>query len=127
MAELEVLEKDELLKLIKFYNDYIFEFLEEHDEGMTPVSIYEFYDNEYQELINTVYKIESDEPGSPKMELVKILSKTHDEITVENIKDGYIFEIERDYFEEKAKEATPEEIENYSFKLNPEAPEEEEM
>ena len=44
---LENLSKEELKDLIECYNDYIIEWNEEHDEG-EPVSIYEYYDNEYQ-------------------------------------------------------------------------------
>lgn len=45
---LENLSRDELLELTKEYNDYVMEFGENHDIGNEPVSIYEYYDNEYQ-------------------------------------------------------------------------------
>ena len=45
---MEDLSKEELLDLIKAYNNYVMDFMEECDLGMCPVSIYEFYDNEYQ-------------------------------------------------------------------------------
>jgi hypothetical protein len=45
---MEDLSKEELLDLIKAYNDYVIDFFEEHDLGMYPISVYEFYDNEYQ-------------------------------------------------------------------------------
>ena len=46
------LSKGELEKVVKAYNDYVMEYFEEHNEGC-PVSIYEFYDNEYQEEYDT--------------------------------------------------------------------------
>lgn len=45
---MENLTRGELLDLLGAYNDYVMDFYEEHDLGMCPVSIYEFYDNEYQ-------------------------------------------------------------------------------
>lgn len=48
--KLEELSKEDLLKLLMAYSDYIISFYEEHDYGSFPVCIYEFYDNEYQEL-----------------------------------------------------------------------------
>lgn len=45
---MEDLSREELLDFIKAYNNYIINFMEEHDIGMCPISIYEFYDNEYQ-------------------------------------------------------------------------------
>ena len=50
--ELFNLSKNELVKVMKAYNDYVMEYFEEHEEGC-PCSIYEFYDNEYQEFYNT--------------------------------------------------------------------------
>lgn len=47
---MENLDKEELLNFIKAYNNYVINFMEEHDFGMCPISIYEFYDNEYQIL-----------------------------------------------------------------------------
>lgn len=43
------LTKKELLDLISSYNNYVMSYFEEHDMGQSPVSIYEYYDNEYQE------------------------------------------------------------------------------
>ena len=48
---MENMSKEELLKFIKAYNDYVIEFFEEHDFGMCTISIYEFYDNEYQLML----------------------------------------------------------------------------
>lgn len=48
---MEKLSKEELLDLIKAYNDYVIEFFEEHDLSMCPISVYEFYDNEYQIML----------------------------------------------------------------------------
>lgn len=45
---MENLDREELLNFIKAYNDYVIDFFEEHDLGMCPISVYEFYDNEYQ-------------------------------------------------------------------------------
>lgn len=47
---MENLDKEELLDFIKAYNTYVINFMEEHDFGMCPISVYEFYDNEYQIL-----------------------------------------------------------------------------
>ena len=47
---MEDLNKEELLDFIKAYNTYVIDFMEEHDFGMCPISVYEFYDNEYQAL-----------------------------------------------------------------------------
>lgn len=48
---LENLSKNELLELIILYDKYIQEFFEEEvHEGMIPVCIEEFYNNEYQEI-----------------------------------------------------------------------------
>lgn len=48
MEKFKDLNKEDLLCLINCYNNYIIEYFEEHIDG-TPVSIYEFYDNEFQE------------------------------------------------------------------------------
>ena len=52
---MEDLSKEELLDLIKAYNDYVMDFMEEHDFGMCPISVYEFYDNEYQLMKEEAY------------------------------------------------------------------------
>lgn len=50
---LKDLSKSELLKLINLYNDYVQEFFDDEvHEGMIPVCIEEFYNNEYQEFYN---------------------------------------------------------------------------
>lgn len=44
------LEKEELWFLIKCYNDYVQEFIDDRNlEDSTPVCLGEFYNNEYQE------------------------------------------------------------------------------
>lgn len=50
-AEIELLDREDLLNLLGYYNNYVIEFYDEHSKEMRPVSIYEFYDNEYQEII----------------------------------------------------------------------------
>ena len=48
---LEDLSKNELLRLIRLYDKYVIEFFyDEAHEGMIPVCIEEFYNNEYQEI-----------------------------------------------------------------------------
>ena len=47
---IEDLDREDLLFLIGCYNNYIVEFYDEHEEGMYPVSVYEFFDNEFQEI-----------------------------------------------------------------------------
>jgi hypothetical protein len=46
------LDYDDLCHLIQEYNFYVMNFPEEHDVSYEeyPVSIYEFYENEYQEI-----------------------------------------------------------------------------
>lgn len=51
MINIEDLDREDLLFLIDCYNNYIVEFYDEHEEGMYPVSIYEFFDNEFQEIL----------------------------------------------------------------------------
>lgn len=46
--ELEELSREELLKLSLSYSDYIMSFYEDHDYGMCPVSIREYYNNDYK-------------------------------------------------------------------------------
>ena len=48
---IEDLDREDLLFLIGCYNNYVVEFYDEHEEGMYPVSIYEFFDNEFQEIL----------------------------------------------------------------------------
>ena len=58
MVSIEDLDREDLLFLIGCYNNYVVEFYDEHEEGMYPVSVYEFYDNEFQEILkeNSDYK-----------------------------------------------------------------------
>lgn len=58
MISIEDLDREDLLFLIDCYNNYVVEFYDEHEEGMYPVSIYEFFDNEFQEILreNSDYK-----------------------------------------------------------------------
>lgn len=48
---IEFLDREDLLNLIGYYNNYVIEFYDNHDKEMTPVSVYEFFDNEYQEIL----------------------------------------------------------------------------
>ncbi|MDO5555102.1 MAG: hypothetical protein Q4G09_00165 [Clostridia bacterium] len=50
------LTKEELLSLLVYYNNYVQEYPETHNDGMYPVSINDFYDNEYQEIIENQKK-----------------------------------------------------------------------
>ncbi len=54
MLELEDLTRNELIELCCSYNDYVINFLEEHEDGMTPVSIYEYLNNEFYEHLNNI-------------------------------------------------------------------------
>lgn len=49
--EIEDLDREDLLFLIGCYNNYVVEFFDDHEEGMCPVSVYEFYENEFQEIL----------------------------------------------------------------------------
>lgn len=51
MINLEDLDREELLFFISCYNDYIIDFYDTHEEGMQPVCAYEFFDNEFQEIL----------------------------------------------------------------------------
>ena len=51
MISLEELDREDLLFFIGCYNNYVVEFYDEHEEGMQPVSAYEFFDNEFQEIL----------------------------------------------------------------------------
>lgn len=50
-SPIEYLDKEELLNLLGYYNNYIVDFFDTHERDMQPVSIYEYFDNEYQEII----------------------------------------------------------------------------
>ena len=41
-------------------------------------------------------------------------------VTVESMKDGYVFTYEKQFFNENAEVATEEDIKNYEFELNEE-------
>ncbi len=45
------LNSTELLHLLDNYSMYVTEFYDEHSSAEYPVCVYEFYDNEYQEII----------------------------------------------------------------------------
>lgn len=51
MISLEDLDREDLLFFIDCYNNYIVEFYDDHEEGMQPVCAYEFFDNEFQEIL----------------------------------------------------------------------------
>lgn len=51
MNSLERLDKKELLFFISCYNGYILDFYDTHEEGMQPVCVYEFFDNDFVEYI----------------------------------------------------------------------------
>lgn len=58
MENIDDLYRDDLLYLINCYNDYVMNFFDEHDDSMRPVSVYEFYSNEFQEIVeNSNYHI----------------------------------------------------------------------
>ena len=51
MKNFNQLTYNELLNLINSYSDYIIEFYDTHSSSEYPISIYEFYDYEYQEIL----------------------------------------------------------------------------
>ena len=51
MNNLEDLDREDLFFFIGCYNNYIVEFYDEHEEGMQPVSAYEFFDTEFQGIL----------------------------------------------------------------------------
>ena len=42
------LYEHELISFLAYYNEYVQEFYEEHDEGSQPVSMLEYINNDYQ-------------------------------------------------------------------------------
>lgn len=50
MIKYEDLDYEDLRHLISEYNAYVQEF--DYENSGTPVSVYEFYDYEYQDIIN---------------------------------------------------------------------------
>ena len=48
---IENLDREDLLFFISCYNNYVVEFYDTHEQGMCPISAYEFFDNEFQEMI----------------------------------------------------------------------------
>ena len=48
---IEDLDREDLLILIGCYNNYVMDFYEEHDYNDTPVCVYEFLDNDYQNIL----------------------------------------------------------------------------
>lgn len=69
---------------------------------------------------DTIYKIETNIPGAAKVELVRVLTQVLNLVTVESIKDGYVFTYEKQFFNENAEVATEEDIKNYEFEINEE-------
>lgn len=51
MNNLEDLDREDLLFFIGCYNNYIIDFFDEHEEGMQPVSAYEFFDTKFQGIL----------------------------------------------------------------------------
>ena len=51
MNNLENLDREDLLFFIGCYNNYIVEFYDNHEKEMCPVGAYEFFDNEFQEIL----------------------------------------------------------------------------
>ena len=51
MISIEDLDRKDLLFLIGCYNNYVVKFYDDHEDGMYPVSVYEFFDNEFQEIL----------------------------------------------------------------------------
>lgn len=50
--------KQELIQIIKCYDQYIQDWFDEDEDlrvGQEPVSVYEFIDNEYQEMLEAGY------------------------------------------------------------------------
>lgn len=43
--------KDELIDIMVEYNNYLMEYPETHDAGSYPISLWEFVDNEYQDIL----------------------------------------------------------------------------
>lgn len=55
MSNLYDLSREKLIGVMKSYDKYIIKYFEEHSEGC-PVCIDEFYNNEYKEMMNELYK-----------------------------------------------------------------------
>ena len=51
----EELDKDELLDFLVGYNKYIVHYYEDHDYPCQPVSMLEYFNNDYMAMINELY------------------------------------------------------------------------
>ena len=51
MESIEDLDREDLLFFIGCYDNYVVEFYDDHEQCMQPVSAYEFFDNEFQEIL----------------------------------------------------------------------------
>ena len=65
-----------------------------------------------------VWKVESREKGVAKVELVKVIRTSFSKVAVKSIIDGYEYQYDKNYFLRNRKEATQEDINRYTFKLN---------
>lgn len=102
--QIENMDKEDLLSLLGHYNNYVVEFFDTHEEGMQPVSVYEFFENEYQEI--TENEKSKEEKEIIKSENIKIITKeqfdrlidklnNHEEYTTEE-KDCFLILDETD-------------------------------
>lgn len=68
------MDREDLLYLLRCYNNYVVEFFDTHKEGIQPVSVYEFFENEYQKIIGNE-KSKEDEKKIIKSENIKTITK----------------------------------------------------
>lgn len=97
--QIENMDREDLVSLLEHYSNYVVEFFDTHEKGMQPVSIYEFFENEYQEIIENANRennkeeiIKSDEIKTiTKEQFDKLLDKlnNHEEFTSEE-KDRFL-------------------------------------
>lgn len=52
IMNIEDLDRDDLLFLIGCYSNYVVEFYDGHEQDAQPVSVYEFLENEFQDILN---------------------------------------------------------------------------
>lgn len=51
---IEDLDRDDLLFLIGCYSNYVVEFYDSHKQDEQPISVYDFLDNEFQDILNNM-------------------------------------------------------------------------
>lgn len=78
--QIENMDREDLVKLLGYYSNYVVEFFDTHEEGMKPVSVYEFFENEYQEMIENENRENNEEERIKSNEIKTITKKQFDKL-----------------------------------------------